>query len=99
MKFVLTGCLLATASAFVAGCHSDVGASPAVAPTSQARVVESRLERARLSVRATGTLHARETAVLSAQVVGRVQQFLVHEGDSVKAGQTLVLLDDSTLLA
>ncbi len=63
--------------------------------TMQARVVESRQQRAPVNVRSTGTVHARETAVVSAQVMGRIQQVLVHEGDSVRAGQTLVVLDDA----
>lgn len=99
MKFILSGCLLAATSAFVAGCHSDVSAKSAAPQTMQARIVESQLQEAPIDVRATGTLHARETAVLSAQVVGRIQQVLVHEGDSVKAGQTLAILDDATLRA
>ena len=37
--------------------------------------------------------------MLSAQVVGRVQQVLVREGDYVSAGQTLAILDDATLRA
>lgn len=99
MKIVLSGCFLAATSVLVAGCHSDEAAKPAAAQTVQARVVQSQQQQMPLNVSATGTLHARETAVLSAQVVGRVQKVLVHEGDSVKAGQTLVILDDSTLRA
>ncbi|MGB7266247.1 MAG: efflux RND transporter periplasmic adaptor subunit [Terracidiphilus sp.] len=99
MKLILSGCLIAAASAFAAGCHSDVAAMPAPTETVQARVVESQLQQMPVNVRATGTLHAQETAVLSAQVVGRVQQVLVHEGDHVAAGQTLAILDDSTLRA
>lgn len=99
MKIVLSGCLLAAASVMVAGCHSDESARAAAVETVQARVVESRLEQAPVNVSATGTLHARETAILQAQVMGRVQQVLVHEGDTVKGGETLVILDDSTLRA
>jgi len=62
-------------------------------------VVESQQQQLPLNVRATGTIHARETAVVSAQVVGRIQQVLVREGDSVRAGQTLVVLDDAALRA
>jgi RND family efflux transporter MFP subunit len=42
-----------------------------------------------------GTIHASESAVLSAQVMGRIVSVSVREGDSVSAGQTLVKLDDS----
>jgi RND family efflux transporter MFP subunit len=65
----------------------------------QARVVECRQQQAAISLRATGTLRARQTATISAQVVGRVEQVLVHEGETVRAGQTLAVLDDATLRA
>ena len=99
MRFVLSGSILAAASALIAGCHSDTTVRSAAVETVQARVVESRQQEAPQLVRTTGTLHSRETAILSAQVVGRVQQVNVHEGDTVAAGQTLVVLDDSTLRA
>ena len=57
--------------------------------TVQARVVESRQQQAPVHVRTTGTVHARESAIVSAQVVGRIQQVLVREGDNVRAEQTL----------
>jgi RND family efflux transporter MFP subunit len=65
----------------------------------QARVVQSQQEQIPLNIRSTGTIHARETAIVSAQVVGRIQQVLVREGDSVRAGQTLAVLDDAALRA
>jgi len=99
MRFVLSGCLLVAMSALIAGCHSDQTTRPAAIQTVQARVVASQEQQAPTTVSASGTLHARETAVLSAQVVGRVQQVLVREGDSVKAGQTLAILEDSALRA
>jgi RND family efflux transporter MFP subunit len=37
--------------------------------------------------------------MVSAQVMGRIQQVLVREGDSVRAGQTLAVLDGATLRA
>jgi len=90
---------LAVASAALAGCNSTAPARSPAVETVQARVVESRQEQVAATVRATGTLHARESSTLSAQVMGRVQSVLVREGDSVRAGQTLVMLDDSTLKA
>jgi RND family efflux transporter MFP subunit len=99
MKVLISVCMLAASSALLAGCHSTESNSPAAVQTASARVVESRQEETPMMVRATGTLHARESATISAQVVGRIEQVLVHEGDSVKAGQTLVVLDDATLRA
>ena len=99
MKKILTSCLLAASAALMSGCHGNEPTSPVTVQTAQARVVESQQQQVPLNVRATGTVHARETAVVSAQVVGRIQQVLVHAGDSVRAGQTLVVLDDAALRA
>ena len=99
MKLVLSGCLLVVSASMIAGCHGDESTSPAAVQTVQARVVESRQQQVPLMVRSTGTLHARETAIISAQVMGRIQQVLVREGESVRAGQTLVVLDDAALRA
>ncbi len=99
MKRVFTSCLLAASAALMSGCHGNEPTSPAAVQTAQARVVESQQQQVPLNVRATGTVHARETAVVSAQVMGRIQQVLVREGDSVRAGQTLVVLDDAALRA
>jgi RND family efflux transporter MFP subunit len=99
MKKILTSCLLAASAALMSGCHGNEPTSPVTVQTAQARVVESQQQQVPLNVRATGAVHARETAVVSAQVVGRIQQVLVHAGDSVRAGQTLVVLDDAALRA
>lgn len=99
MKFVWYGCLLALAAAALAGCNSSDSSQPAAVQTVQARVVESRQQQTALTVRSTGTLHARQTAMISAQVVSRIQQVLVRQGDTVRAGQTLAVLDDATLKA
>lgn len=99
MKLIWSSCFLVTGAVVLAGCKSGEPSRPAPAQTMQARVVESRQQQVALTVRATGTLHAKQTTAISAQVVGRVQQVLVREGDSVRAGQTLAVLDDATLKA
>jgi RND family efflux transporter MFP subunit len=100
MKNLVWVSLLAASAAAIAGCHGDQPATtPAVVQTMQARVVESRLQQVPLNVHSTGTVHAKESAVVSAQVMGRIEQVLVHEGDSVRAGQTLAVLDDTSLRA
>jgi RND family efflux transporter MFP subunit len=96
MKFswFWTGSLVMLA---VAGCKSDVPVQPAPVETVQTKVVDAQKAEIPALVRATGTLHAHESATLSAQVMGRIQQVLVREGDTVKTGQALVILDDATL--
>jgi RND family efflux transporter MFP subunit len=83
----------------VAGCHGGDSVLPAAVETMQSRVVESRQQQVPVIVRSTGTVHARETAIVSAQVMGRIRQVLVREGDSVRAGQTLAILDDAAMRA
>jgi RND family efflux transporter MFP subunit len=98
MKILLYSSLLAASAAMFAGCHG--GESPAIpgtVQTMQARIVESQQQQMPVTVRSTGTVHAKETAAVSAQVMSRIQQVLVHEGDEVRAGQTLVVLDDAAL--
>jgi RND family efflux transporter MFP subunit len=43
----------------------------------------------------TGTVHAKEDSVLSVQTMGRVTAVFVREGDAVRAGQTLLTLDNA----
>ncbi len=98
MKNIFWLSLLSSSAVMIAGCHG--GNSPAVSSTPQtvqAHVVESVEKQVPLNLGSTGTVQARESAVVSAQVMGRIQQVLVHEGDSVRAGQTLAVLDDTAL--
>jgi RND family efflux transporter MFP subunit len=97
MKVVIGASLLAVSAMMMVGCQGSESVSPAAIQTAQARVVESRQQQVPVNVRSTGTIHARETAIVSAQVMGRIQQVLVSAGDNVRAGQTLVVLDDEAL--
>jgi RND family efflux transporter MFP subunit len=99
MKIVLGASLLAVSAFMIAGCNGGESVSPAAIEIAQARIVESRQQQVPVTVRSTGTVHARETAIVSAQVMGRIQQVLVRGGDNVSAGQTLVVLDDAPLRA
>jgi RND family efflux transporter MFP subunit len=99
MKIVLGASLFAVTVVIMAGCSGDQSGSTTAIQTAQARVVESHQQQVPLVVRSTGTVHARETAIVSAQVMGRIQLVLVNAGDNVHAGQTLVVLDDAALRA
>jgi RND family efflux transporter MFP subunit len=98
MKNVLWASLLAASAALFAGCHGgDSPTTPSTVQTVQVQIVESRQQTVPLNLGSTGTVQAKQSAVVSAQVMGRIQQVLVREGDSVRAGQTLVVLDDAAL--
>ena len=100
MKTLLYSSLLAASAALIAGCHGgESPVTPGTVQTMQARVIESQQQQIPVTVRSTGTVHAKETTVVSAQVMSRIQQVLVQEGDEVRAGQTLVVLDDAALRA
>jgi RND family efflux transporter MFP subunit len=79
------------------GCKSDSLVSAGAQESAQARVVVTERVEMPAALRSTGTLHAYESSTLSAQVLGRVEKVLVREGDTVRAGQTVVVLDDATL--
>ena len=95
MKIFIGASLLAASTAFMAGCHGGESGAATAVERVQARVVESQQREVPVNVRATGAVHACETALVSAQVPGRIQQILVREGDAVRAGQTLAVLDDA----
>lgn len=80
----------------LAGCEkqqSKPSASPSV--VTGLTVAQAHLEQLPDVVAVVGTVHARESASIASQIFGRVQSVVVHEGDSVHAGQVLVVLDDA----
>ena len=85
------------ATSLLTGCHGDTTLPAAASQTIAARVVLSSQQQIPIALSATGTVHARETAAIAAQVMGRVVQVMVREGDTVRAGQPLVVLDDAAL--
>ena len=99
MKMLLWASLLAASAALVAGCRGNEAAPQVAVQTVPARVVESSQQQMPTELRATGTIHARETAAISAQVMGRIEQVLVQAGDNVRAGESLVTIDGAALRA
>jgi multidrug efflux pump subunit AcrA (membrane-fusion protein) len=65
--------------------------------TVQARVVESRVQEVPVNLRSTGTVHARETAVVSGAGDGPHPAGAGARGRQRPGGQTLVVLDDAAL--
>ena len=90
LKLAISG---AIASALV-GCSS---AGPGPIPTVQAE--PPRLAAFERSLETVSSLEATKEIELASQAGGRVQQVLVQGGDSVSAGQLLVVLDQTQLRA
>lgn len=88
--------LILAASAFtLAGCSKSNPAPAAPAVVTGLAVAQAHVEQVPITVDAVGTVHAKESAALASQVMGRVLSVGVREGDSVRAGQLLVALDDA----
>lgn len=79
------------------GCSHSGQSAPAAPPVVQVGVVESVSMQTPQVIQTTGTVHARETAMISPQVPGHIRQVLVQAGDRVRAGQLLVTLDDAAM--
>ncbi|HET7347125.1 MAG TPA: biotin/lipoyl-binding protein, partial [Acidobacteriaceae bacterium] len=79
------------------GCSRDVKPVAAALGTEHAQLVQAVATQQAETIQATGTIHAKETAVISAQVPGRIRQVLVQPGDRVRAGQPLVTLEDAAM--
>ncbi|MBI3670608.1 MAG: efflux RND transporter periplasmic adaptor subunit [Acidobacteria bacterium] len=93
----LLGFLLALV---LAGCGGSPGTRPqAVETVRGVRVETLRWENVPDEIEAPGSVAAAATAQVAARAMGTVTQVAVHEGDRVKRGQLLVLLDERELAA
>ena len=95
MKYTLSLSLLMT-PALLLGC-SHQNSVTAAGPIAQAQLVKSVAAQTPQTIEATGTIHAKETAIISAQVPARITAVLVRAGDRVRAGQLLLTLDDAAM--
>lgn len=77
------------------GCSENNTAKPATPPVAQAQLVKATEQQVPQSIPLTGTVHAKQTATISAQVPGTIRRVWVQAGDHVRAGQLLITLDDS----
>jgi RND family efflux transporter MFP subunit len=87
-------CLFASAVA-VAGCSNKSAPPQMPAVVTGLAVARAHIEKIPNSVYAVGTVREADSTVLSSQITGRVISVAVHEGDSVRTGQTLIVLGDA----
>jgi HlyD family secretion protein len=85
--------LILVTAALLSGCAQANSSAPSATPTASAVTVESKTSNA------TGYVTPIRHADLAFRMGGRVTEVLVKEGNQVKAGQSLVKLDDAELKA
>ena len=83
-------------TATLAGCsseHATVSAAPET--VSNVSVVSAQPANIPDQVEALGTLRAAQTSQLSAQMMGNIVEIRAREGDHIKRGQVLAVIDDA----
>lgn len=90
-------CVLAIAlSGVLAGCTKERGAASASVETvSGISVIAAQKTTVPDWLEAVGTVRAAQTSQVSSQVMGNIVEIYVHEGDRVKSGQLLAVIDDA----
>jgi RND family efflux transporter MFP subunit len=86
---------LAPAALLLSGCGSHTPEKKAVpqGPAIQVSLQEVRSEKVAGVYEATGTVRARSTSVLSARIMGYIREIRAQVGDTVRAGQTVAVID------
>ena len=85
-----------------AGCGDEI--PPGTTPERSPKTVKTAISTAEIVQQpqfyeAAGTVFAKNSAVISAKVMGEIRRVTVREGDVVKAGDLLVEIDDARLSA
>lgn len=87
---------ISASAMLLSGCNSKTTPSSVAIPTvTGLSVVQAEERQQPNTTSAMGTVHAKESAILSAQVTGRITAVTVREGDVVRAGQVVVTLDNA----
>lgn len=99
-KNAVLSSLVLAAAAGMAGCSTDqkVAADAPEAVRNAGVVVASTASVPDL-LEAVGTVHAFETSQLSSQVMGTLAEVRVREGDRIRRGQVLAVIDDAAAKA
>jgi RND family efflux transporter MFP subunit len=88
--------VLLLAAASLAGCSSEQKTVNA-APETASNVSVVAVHRANMPdlLEAVGTVRAAQTTLISSQMMGNLVEIRVHEGDRVRRGQVLAVIDDA----
>lgn len=88
--------LLVLAAALLVGCSSEQKTVSA-APESVSNVPVLSVHRANVPdlLEAVGNVRAAQTSLIASQMMGNIVEIRVHEGDRVRRGQVLAVIDDA----
>ncbi|MDD4600048.1 Macrolide export protein MacA [bioreactor metagenome] len=95
-KVLVSGLLIAALAAIGGVVYMNNNNTAAVATSTTVAVGRSDI---RTTVAATGTISPLNSVEVSSRVTGLITNLMVEENDIVKAGQVLIVLDDSSLRA
>lgn len=93
MKTKLFGALVSLA--LLTACHETKTVSPAPETVSDVKVATVERQSIPDTVESVGTVRAAEEAQIGAQIMATIVSVNVREGDAVRRGQVLVVLDDA----
>ena len=96
---LLISLLISAVGLLLTGCSSDRVAANAPAVVRGAPVIMAEKASVLDRLEAVGTVRAAETSQLASQVMGTILEVRVHEGDRVKRGQVLAVIDDASAQA
>jgi RND family efflux transporter MFP subunit len=97
MKLTFSTLLFVTPALLVLGCTKESKPAPQAPTIAKAQLVKSVDQQGNQLIWMTGTVRAKESAIISAQIPARIRQVRVQAGDRVRAGQLLVILDDEAM--
>jgi RND family efflux transporter MFP subunit len=95
-RFLAKSVLIAALVATIAGCSTS--RAPSAGSPEQVTGVSVAVARSTVvtdSIEVIGTIRASQTAEIASQTAGNVLEIRVHEGDRVRAGQLLAVIDDA----
>ena len=99
LRFQLSLAAIVIAIAGLSGCSPKTVPATATEVVRGVRLVQVTIRKVPEMVDAVGTIHAAESATLSAQITGTIANVAVREGDRVRAGQKLITIEAAQMTA
>ncbi|MBU1052732.1 MAG: efflux RND transporter periplasmic adaptor subunit [Proteobacteria bacterium] len=102
MQRIVICCLLFLSVIALSGCKEKIEPGTTEEKSAaivKAAVLEAKVVNQPLLYETTGTIHAKTESILSSKLLAEIKKINVKEGDTIKKGDVLVLLDNSQVKA